>query len=536
MTAASVQAAIDKWNHILGDSGVASAPETLARYGRTTQDLGTTPCCILYPTSTQEVQGIVRVASEHHVVLYPISRGKNWGYGDACAPTQGAAIIDLSRMNRIIEVNEELAYCVIEPGVSQGELQAHLQATGSSLWMDCTGAGADSSLVGNTLDRGFGHTRYGDHFLTSCGMEVVLADGRVLQTGFGRYPMAQAAHVYRYGVGPFIDGLFCQSNLGIVTRLGLWLLPKPEAFCFFYVQVDDDAKLEPLVDALRPLRMQGVLTSAIHIGNDLRMLSGKRRYPWEEAGGVTPLPESLRATLRHSDGLGAWNAGGALAGTRAQVRGGKKALRHAVGSLGRLGFVDDRTLIVGEFVADVMRRFGKPRLSETLRSLKPVYGLLKGQPAADALMGTQWRLRRPVENAGQDPLELGCGLMWISPVVPMTGRAAREVMSIAEKHFHAHGFDALATFTMINERAMIGILNIAFDKSHEEETARAMTCYDATVDDLMAAGYIPYRVSLRGLPKLRREHDVFWDVAERIKRALDPEDIIARGRYLRPLE
>ncbi|HJP34531.1 MAG TPA: FAD-binding protein, partial [Gammaproteobacteria bacterium] len=50
------------------------------------------------------------------MVLYPISRGKNWGYGDACPTTDGAAIVDLSRMNQIVEVNTDLAYCVVEPG------------------------------------------------------------------------------------------------------------------------------------------------------------------------------------------------------------------------------------------------------------------------------------------------------------------------------------------------------------------------------------------------------------------------------------
>jgi 4-cresol dehydrogenase (hydroxylating) len=84
--------------------------------------------------------------------------------------------------------------------------------------MDSTGAGPEASLVGNALDRGFGHTRYGDHFQTFCGLQIVLADGRVLETGFGHFPNARARWVFRYGIGPFVDGIFSQSNFGIVTR------------------------------------------------------------------------------------------------------------------------------------------------------------------------------------------------------------------------------------------------------------------------------------------------------------------------------
>jgi 4-cresol dehydrogenase (hydroxylating) len=437
-------------------------------------------------------------------------------------------------MNRIIEVNTELAYAVIEPGVSQGELHAYLKEHKTGLWMDCTGAGADSSLVGNTLDRGFGHTRYGDHFLTTCGMEVVLADGRVLNTGYGHYPNAKAARVYRYGVGPSLDGIFCQSNYGIVTRIGLWLMPEPEDFAFFLAQVDRDEDLAALVDALRPLRINGTLNTALHIGNDLRMFSTKRRYPWEEAGGVTPMPEELRARMRRSEGMGAWNAGSSISGTREQVKSTKRIIRKALKGVAKVRFVDDRLLSLGERVTGALSRFGLLKsLKEQLRALRPVYGLLKGQPAEEALVGTQWRLRRDPGNV-LDPLENGSGLMWISPVLPMTGRAAREVMDIAEPIFRSFGFDPLATFTMINERAMIGILNVYYDKSDAKETQEAMACYDALVPALMKAGYIPYRVGLRGLPKVYNGGDVFWDVAQQIKRVLDPEDIIARGRYIPP--
>lgn len=518
---------------MLGAENVAADDATRDRYARTTQDTGTRPLCVLYPRSTTDVQAAMRIAAQHAIAVYPISRGCNWGYGDACAPTDGAAIMDLSRMNRIVEVNTELAYAVIEPGVTQQQLYDHLREQKTGLWLDCTGAGCGASLVGNTLDRGFGHTRYGDHVLSACGMEIVLADGRVLNTGFGHYDGAKAAQVYRYGVGPALDGLFSQSNLGIVTRIGLWLMPEPEAFRFFFIKLDRDADLEILINRLRPLRMQGVLTSAVHIGNDLRIISATGRYPWAQTAGKTPLPDDIRTRLAREAGVGAWNAGGSLTGSKDHVRASSRMLREAVKELARVVFVDDRKLALGETAANLLRIMGKgEKLGRQIQALRHNYGLLKGIPADEPLLGAQWRLRNPPEGGTCNPLDAGCGLMWISPVVPMTGRDARAVLSIVEPLFDEFGFELLATFTLINERAMIAILNVAFDKSNAEETARASACYEAALDAIIHAGYYPYRVGLRGLAKIHRSGDIFWDVAAAIKRAIDPEGIIAPGRYI----
>jgi len=165
---------------------------------------------IIRPGDRREVQECVRIANRFRVPVYPISSGKNWGYGSRVPAADGCLLLDLGRMNRIVDFNEELAYVTVEPGVTQAQLYDFLRERGSKLWMDATGASPECSLIGNAVERGFGHTPYGDHFAHCCGLEVVLPTGQAVETGFARFPGANAASAYRWGVGPSLMG--CSRN------------------------------------------------------------------------------------------------------------------------------------------------------------------------------------------------------------------------------------------------------------------------------------------------------------------------------------
>lgn len=529
----SLSAAIAAWTDRLGDTQVLSDAGTLDRYGRSTLASSTRPCAVLRPKSTEQVQALVKIAGNHAIPLYPISRGKNWGYGDACAPFDGAAIVDLKEMNRIHELNRDLAYCVLEPGVSQQQLYDYLHEGKAGLWMDATGAGPEASVVGNVLERGFGHTRYGDRFLATCGMEVVLADGRILNTGFGHFDGAKAGRAYPYGVGPYLDGLFCQSNFGIVTKMGLWLMPEPEAFNFFYFQIERHEGLAAVIDALRKLRLEGVLTSSVHIGNDLRVISSRERYPWDEAGGETPLPAALRQALRRRTGATPWQGSGSLTGTAAQVRAARKAVKKALRGLAALRFLDEPKLRMAEKVTGILNRAGMAAATrKRLELVRANFDLLQGRPSADPLLGTQWRLREAPADTSTDPLDTGCGLYWISPVLPAEGAEAETVLKLSEPIFQRFGFDVLVSFTFLTERSLVAIFNIAYDKSASKETERASECYEELFQKFMDAGYLPYRVGLESMSALSRSPSVFWDVASDLKRTFDPDGIISPGRYV----
>jgi 4-cresol dehydrogenase (hydroxylating) len=445
-------------------------------------------------------------------------------------------------MNRIIEFDAELGYVNLEAGVSQGELYRYLIDHNLPYWMDATAAGPDASIVGNTLDRGSGHTRYGDRSLFTCGMTVVLPDGRVLKTGFGHYSNSKASHVYRNGVGPWLDGLFFQSNYGIVTEMGLWLAPKPESYSAFFITTPHDSDLEIIVERLGELKRQGLLPSAIHIANDLRLISNRARYPWAKAEGRTPLPAELRAEMREQFQIGAWTACGAIYGTKDVVRAIEKAIAAELKGLKPV-FLNDKKLKTAERIANVLGWFGLGKsLREKIASAKPVFDLITGVPTHEAVHSGEWRLK-PLSAvgavdeetivSGRDPLTSDAGLIWVSPILPMTARAARDVIHIMDQVYGRHGFDTLMTLTMITDRAFVCVSNIAFDKRDKNDVAKAKACQGELYDALIDAGYIPYRSSPTGFAKLSERPSVFWDFSQELKQAIDPNSILSPGRYVR---
>jgi 4-cresol dehydrogenase (hydroxylating) len=113
----------------------------------------------------------------------------------------------------------------------------------------------------------------------------------------------------------------------------------------------------------------------------------------------------------------------------------------------------------------------------------------------------------------------------------MRGKELLDVHALAEPVFREHGFDLFATFSMINERSLGGVLTVAYDKEDPGEVARAHACYAEVFRRAMDAGYIPYRVGNHSMAALDPHGDVYWRTVARIKAALDPAGVIAPGRY-----
>jgi 4-cresol dehydrogenase (hydroxylating) len=523
----------------VGPRQVFKQDNMCARYARTTLPEGTRPEAIVRPSCTAEVQAVLQTANQYGLQVHPISTGKNWGYGDACAQSSGHIILDLRRMNRIIEVNAELAYAIIEPGVTQGQLLEYLEKHDLPLWMDATGAGPDTSLIGNTMERGFGHSPYGDRFQHCCDFEVVLPTGELLRTGFGHYEHAQAAAVYKNGVGPAIDGLFTQSNLGVVTRMTFWLMRKPEVFEAAFFSIADDTHLGELVNALRELRLDGSVRSTVHLANDLRLIS--MFDPWPET--TTPRTEALSAQecqrLRIRHGVGAWSGSCGLYGTAQEVAAMRKAIRSKlkrVPGLERLHFLSERQLNWGRRAAEWMQYLGLANhLKPMLEKARMGFDLLKGKSPSVCAQGGLWRSREPgtkLAGIGQDPLEAQAGFIWCAPVLPATAAHADRVCELAGSVMRRHGFDCLNTLSFVNPRALCAVLTICFDRRSPEECRRASACHAELQEALMHEGYIPYRGGRTSMNALTRHSSGFFDFLQTMKKQLDPQQVLAPGHYI----
>ncbi|MCU0804450.1 MAG: FAD-binding oxidoreductase [Burkholderiales bacterium] len=526
---------------VVGDAQVSVSPADLDLAGKATIPDAKRPAAIVSPANAEEVAAILRACADHGLHVWPVSAGRNWGYGSATAVREGAVLLRLARMNRILEVDERLAYAVIEPGVTYRQLRAHLDAHHPNLWCDTTDGPPEGSVIGNALDRGLGVTHYGDHFGTLCGMEVVLPTGELMRTGGGPAG-CKTFYTHKWGVGPYVEGLFSQSNLGIVTKAGVWLMPKPEAFCSFTFDLAREQDLPRLVDGIRELALRQIVTSAVHLVNDICALSVLAQYPAHLVAGHSRLPPDALAEMRRKYLVASWSFGGGIQGTAAQVRLARKALRARLAPLGRLMFVDDATVRLASAVHSAARRgpLAKPlewavrrfagKSLEMLEAGPHIHAVLKGVPSDYFVRHAYFKSEKPKPDRA-DPDGDDIGLIWFAPIAPMVGDTVTELLALCRTLFERFEFDFYAALLVQNPRSMIILTSIFYRKDDAGQTDNARALYHALGEATSQAGYQTYRMGVGSMAQLARNAPEFVAFARRLKHAADPDAVLAPGKY-----
>jgi 4-cresol dehydrogenase (hydroxylating) len=537
--------AVVEMRAVVGPDHVLLDSEALARYSCDTIPWQRTCSAVVCPSSRDEVCAIVKIAAQHRLPLWTFSKGKNWAYGGTLAAHDGAVILLLERMNRILEVNEDLAYAVIEPGVTYKQLSDHLKSRGMKLWTDCTDSTPQGSVLGNALDRGLGHTPYGDHFGNLCGLEVVLATGEVIQTGAAP-PDSPTWHTYKWGTGPYLEGLFSQSNFGIVTRAGIWLMPEPEAFQAFLYEVEQEEHLPAVIDSLRRLALAGALRGTAHLISDVLCLAMLMQYPHELRQGQPCLSDDARRDLRSRHGVSLWTLTSGLYGTVAQVKANRALIRRELKPYGTLTFLDRRQLATLEWQIRLVKRtqrlpFGLGRLLkncllgrtplEVFEAIPHEFRVLQGAPTEFIVRFAYFKSRRVRPRSDVNPVRDGCGLIWFGPVAPLTGSHVNRVLDLCRPAFREHGFDFSASIIVVNPRSAVVLMGIFYDKADPAETARARVLFEDLGGLTVRAGYQQYRTNVSHMHRLLEPVPQYRRLLESMKRAVDPCDTLAPGRY-----
>lgn len=504
-----------------------------------------TPTAIVSPGDVDEVRAVVAVARERKLPLWPISRGRNWAYGAATPNAEGMIVLTLERLNRIIEVNAELAYAVIEPGVTYAQLQEHLERQQIPLWIDPTDSTPHGSVIGNALDRGIGTTPYGDHFANLCGVEVVLADGRVLQSSGG--PDSLVRHTYKWGTGPYLEGLFSQAGAGVVTQAGVWLMPAPEAHRFYVLEISQEEHLPNVVDVMRRMILEERVRTRIHLMNSVGRVALIMQFPFGPDSDRTHLSPGELDALRQRHGLPLWLLSGGIYGTHEQVRAQQRELQRALGGYGQLQFADARKARAVQRLkqgldrarrlpglaglVDTLSRRLLGKSLEVLAAFPHAVDRIRGRSTEYFLRFAYFKSRRPPPDSDVDPARDGGGLVWFAPSLPLTGHHMTTLLDLCRPLFEEHGFDFSVALMPHNARSAALVMGIHYFKDRPSDAARAEALYQRLREVTAAAGYPQYRVSAPHHDQTPTQARTFWDVASQIQRALDPDGIIAPGRY-----
>jgi 4-cresol dehydrogenase (hydroxylating) flavoprotein subunit len=443
------------------------------------------PSAAVLASSVADVQGVLAVCNKFRIPIWPISTGRNLGFGSAAPATRGQVILDLKRMDRILEIDPQLCTALVEPGVTYQQLHDHLKDRGIGLWLDFPGDGPLVGPVGNTLERGTGRTSYADHFAHTCGMEVVLADGRVLRTGMGSLPNSPSWQAFKYGYGPYLDGIFTQSGFGVVTKLGLWLMPAPAAYRTLLVQFWRDDDLARAVEAIRPLRLNGTLSNPGVLTNATLMLSQilPRSELYQGSGAV---PDSLVLSVARQKGIAPWNLTFSLYGTAEQIAPNLDIVTRAFEASGGRVVLDYRD------------------------------GAQANELSLGAFSLLNW--------AG------GGGLIWLASVSPARGGDALRQRDLARRILTQHGLDYLASVT-VHGRDLHHLTAVVFDHRDMQARLRAKDCFGELVSTFNDNGYGLSRASIDFMEQVARAYgETRRDVNHALKRALDPNGILAPGK------
>nr|MDO8100039.1 FAD-binding oxidoreductase [Candidatus Njordarchaeota archaeon] len=456
---------------IVGKDNVSDSPEELYYYS---SDPSTenphAPEYVVLPRTVEEIQEVVRLANREKIPITPRAGGLT--LAGLAIPSSGGILLDLKRMNKIVDVNPNSMYAVVECGVTTGQLKTFLENTFPDLQFSVPHAPPIVSVVANAMVYGSGHVclKYGTNSDMISGLEVILPTGEVLRTG--ACAVDNKSWFSKYCL-PDFTGLFLGwfGATGIITKCAIELWPKPMIRDAVYYAIDE---IDDMVEILLRLTKREVADD-IYV-NSWTGTSLDRYDMTEKPRGITELYLDVILSARSKEEY------------------------------------DSKRKTVEQIVEEERKKGRRIKSHSPPQSLRE-YILLVPQPLQFM------------------DLKKGGGSEYLGCYVPTekVGMAYREGVRIAK----SHGFQYLQVIRPFKAGHATAIMYaFSFNHSNPEEVQRLQTVLAEICNSIMELGGIPWKPSPT-LQKLilKRADPMFVEFIGKVKTMLDPNGIMAPDKW-----
>ncbi len=437
------------------------------------------PDMVVMPGSVDQIQSIIRFSNQERIPVTAYLAGGN--IGGLAIPLKGGIIIDLKRMNRIVEINETDMYAMVEAGVTFGQLKGYLEKHHPGLMYTYAFSPPATGVVTNSLLQGLDNLsfRYGaaSHWVT--GLEVVLPTGELVKIG------SCAVSKSWQSVSPFpeMTGLFLgwQGTTGIITKMAVSLWPKPRYATSLTILCMDMEGAHKTLKALARTRIpDDLIGTSFALSKVSSLAMEHKKAPIYPAQPRMPGDPEFIVT--------------------AEISG------HSEKEL------DARVEIIFEVAGSELRdaNISGPQAAPSTTAAFPMQAL-------------------PVLSGGG-------GLMWVGAYGPISRwlETAKRGCELQDKH----GITRSCYTRVMNEGHFVGLRwMLPYDKEDAETVRRIKLLCDDQLDLVLETGYIPYKTPVWAVRRLEKLAGPEWvNLHRRIKALLDPQNILNPGRWGAPLE
>lgn len=472
----------------LAGERILDDPETLAAYADDlTEEDPVAPAAVLLPENAAEVQAIVRAATRDRVPLVVRVTGSN--VAGLAVPTPQAAVVDLSRMDRVVELDRDEMVVVLEPGVTWAGLKAVLRGTGLRVGYPLSPP--HSSVLANCLLDGLGnlslrHGSLGD-WLT--GVEVVLPDGSLARTGTAAVSDKWCAR----GPLPDLTGLFVawQGATGIVVRGGVHLWPEPVCRRRLFVLAGTRGA------AFETMRRLARSAIADDVGG-LSWPTGRMLFGVARPGPRDPAEPEFFVYLD------------VAADTERELAFRLERLERLLAELRAAG-----------------HRLERPFTIEDLVRLEPRFARFSEFPTS-----LDFLFHRPGETA-PDGGPVPGGLSWVGTYGPLSRLevAADRVVPVLERAGFA---PSIVSRPMKGGHFAVLRMLVTFDRTDPAERRRVRDTHRAVLEAVLPLGFVPYKCPPWAWELLRGRLDPGYEgLLAAVRGALDPSGILSPRAWRR---